>query len=246
MLPILACLACNGNSDSIEEENNEKDEANEESRIEADESLIGIGTIIKGEWIGDFEGNQLTIVIDEADNNQLRGYNIVKGNKRDVSGTIERNGEVFSVELEEPGDDKWDGIFYTEFNLKKILLSGTWKSNNGKLTKHFNLQKSSKNVDMRIVGNFITNEEWPNTSIVINADRTCSLTESEIYNYETREIELKGSWHSSGDKVTIEWWGSYSGEKKTILRYQRTEGQGNIEGDELLVFVDSDWYVYKI
>ena len=253
-IPLLALIACNETTEAPEDNNSAEKNTEEivdskEERIETDESLIDIGVVIEGEWIGDFGGKQLTIVIEDAEDGILTGYNIVSGNKRKITGTVIRNGELVKVELREPGDDKWDGIFYSEFNLSKIALTGNWKSNNGKLTTPFDLSKSSKGVDNRIVGKYII-EAIPYTNIVINADRTCSLTEIDMETMgeedANEDISLKGSWYSSGDKVTIEWWGSYFGAKKTILTYQRHEGQGPVEAQELLVFGDDEWFVYKI
>lgn len=92
-----------------------------------------------GNWSGDFGKDKLIInieSIDEAGN--VKGYDEVKGNKRTLTGTKTEN----TFTLNEPGDDKWDGVFTFEFNQTTKTLSGVWKSNNGKSTKNFTLNKN--------------------------------------------------------------------------------------------------------
>ena len=65
----------------------------------------------------------------------------------------------FDVVLNQPGDDKWDGVFKLEFDSYadsdseegdrtvysdteySFEINGTWKANNGKLNRDFKLKK---------------------------------------------------------------------------------------------------------
>lgn len=89
-----------------------------------------------GQWKGAFGNDELLINIESINaDGSVTGFNIVKNNRRALSGF--KNGNEF--ELKEPGDDKWDGVF--KFSVSDKEASGTWTANNGKLTKSFTLTR---------------------------------------------------------------------------------------------------------
>ncbi len=93
---------------------------------------------ITGLWTGSFGKDQLTINIETIGNDgNVKGYDEVKGNKRNLTGT--KTGNSFT--LNEPGDDKWDGVFTFNFDKNTSKLKGEWKSNNGKSKKNFELTR---------------------------------------------------------------------------------------------------------
>ena len=119
--------------------------------------------VILGTWSGEMGGKTLTIVIEKVNGIELIGYNILGTNKRPVKGTY-KDGEwaqscskAFDAILNEPGDDKWDGVFTVKFvgygntnndtneclgeEYKGTEAQGQWKSNSGKMKKEFNLTK---------------------------------------------------------------------------------------------------------
>lgn len=125
---------------------------------EVDEEAI---SVLIGSWKGKMDDKEIEISIESIGGGELTGYNIVAGNKRVLKGTY-KDGEwaqscskAFDAILNEPGDDKWDGVFTIKFvgyedtndnnecqgNLKGQEASGEWKSNNGKMKKEFNLIK---------------------------------------------------------------------------------------------------------
>ena len=67
----------------------------------------------------------------------VKGQDEVKGNKRTLTGS--RNENTFT--LNEPGDDKWDGIFTFKYDPNAKTIAGEWKANNGKASKNFTLTK---------------------------------------------------------------------------------------------------------
>lgn len=90
---------------------------------------------ILGVYRGGFGKDILVINIEKVENSNVIGYDEVKGNRRKLTGTIQSNTLV----LNEPGDDKWDGVFDVTYSDNKLV--GTWQSNNGKSTKKFTLEK---------------------------------------------------------------------------------------------------------
>ena len=142
-----------------EKKGNSKDESTEDnkkvSKIKSEYKFL------LGKWNGSLRNKTLTIVIEDIDGNTVSGYNIAGTNKRPLTGRIypddqDRGGpepplSVYKLVLSEPGDDKWDGVFtlylekYEEENLDgggyNYLGSGSWKSNNGKLSGDIELRK---------------------------------------------------------------------------------------------------------
>lgn len=141
--------------DKVENKETKKNTGNTNITVENDADLIG-------SWVGWFESdmgdengemlggivywnreNKITISIDEIEGGLVKGHTIVAGNKRDFNGTITRKESMFTMKLDEPGDDKYDGSFQIEMNSNKKLLTGKWKAyKNIEINKRkFNLSK---------------------------------------------------------------------------------------------------------
>jgi hypothetical protein len=142
-----------------EKKENSKDESTEDNKKAS--KIKSEYKFLLGKWNGSLRNKTLTIVIEDIDGNTVSGYNIAGTNKRPLTGRIypddqDRGGpepplSVYKLVLSEPGDDKWDGVFtlylekYEEENLDgggyNYLGSGSWKSNNGKLSGDIELRK---------------------------------------------------------------------------------------------------------
>ncbi|MEO8666197.1 MAG: YARHG domain-containing protein [Ignavibacteria bacterium] len=73
--------------------------------------------------------NVITVSIDSIVGSMLYGHSIVAGNDRPFKGMYENKNGVYSAEVSEPGDDKYDGVFYFSIDPASQKISGTWKSN---------------------------------------------------------------------------------------------------------------------
>lgn len=98
---------------------------------------------LTGEWKGNFGGKDLLINFGAVELDlTVTGYDEVKGNRRDLKGEIADNGDnSFTINLKEPGDDQWDGVFKIKYIDGENSMAGTWTANNGKSTKQFKLDK---------------------------------------------------------------------------------------------------------
>jgi hypothetical protein len=101
---------------------------------------------VLGYWVGAFEAdkeegvpyfsvdegffwnreNKINISIDEVNDSTVIGHSVVAGNDRPFSGTIVKRESNcrFDFEVEEPGDDKYDGKFI--FSIYDRKLQGKW------------------------------------------------------------------------------------------------------------------------
>jgi eukaryotic-like serine/threonine-protein kinase len=96
-----------------------------------------------GAYTGKIDGGDFKVVLQAESNGLITGYNITKGNRRDVRGYVEAFKEdidatgdtwrVYSVVLSEPGDNSSDGKFRLELKhtAKYIAGSGSWTSYSG-------------------------------------------------------------------------------------------------------------------
>ena len=104
-----------------------------------------IHTDLYGSWVGDFTIlerdttraesemyiNKINIVIKKITASEVLGQSVVAGNSRTLKGKMTTDGNTVHFTLNEPGDDKNDGVF--DFEIKNdTLLVGTWTANNTK------------------------------------------------------------------------------------------------------------------
>jgi hypothetical protein len=115
--------------------------------IATDNLVIKDTKDLTGYWVGLFEpdtsvnplaagdrdvwnyANKINISIDKIDGDQVKGHSVVAGNFRPFTGTVEKEGPVYQFYAQEPGDDKYDGIFKFSISTGDSVLNGTWKAN---------------------------------------------------------------------------------------------------------------------
>lgn len=103
---------------------------------EDQEEIYNHANTVIGSWTGAFGNDQINLNIESInDDGSVTGYNIVRENRRDLTGFVRDD----KFELNEPGDAKWDGVF--KFSITDGILKGTWVSNNGKSRREFTLSK---------------------------------------------------------------------------------------------------------
>jgi hypothetical protein len=108
-----------------------------------------------GNWVGeflasDFDGVEsityntlLNLKIDKIDpDNKVYGTSIVSGNIRPFEGSLKKTDSTLYVVVNEPGNDKYDGVFKFNFNKGEDSIKGIWLANDKKLPvkkRDFNL-----------------------------------------------------------------------------------------------------------
>ncbi|HAA14128.1 MAG TPA: hypothetical protein DCE41_21520 [Cytophagales bacterium] len=80
-----------------------------------------------GYWVGAFGKNKINIAIANITGNSIFGHSVCAGNFRPIKGTItETANGIFEIEMREPGDNKYDGLFKFTINQNTQELTGTW------------------------------------------------------------------------------------------------------------------------
>lgn len=72
--------------------------------------------------------NKITISIDGINGAEVKGHSVVAGNNRPFTGTVKKEGTVYTFALKEPGDDKYDGAFNFSITMGVTTLHGTWNA----------------------------------------------------------------------------------------------------------------------
>jgi hypothetical protein len=90
--------------------------------------------------------NKITLFISHLKGGNIKGYSVCAGNQRPFSGGYEEeNGKIKAV-LQEPGDNKYDGVFELEISKENRTLAGKWTPFNKELAgRHYNLDRKNFN-----------------------------------------------------------------------------------------------------
>ncbi|WP_118975521.1 YARHG domain-containing protein [Taibaiella koreensis] len=107
---------------------------------------VGSEADVPGYWVGMFEPetsvgevtagegfywdytNKINIVIEKVNKDSVSGHSVVAGNDRPFAGTVRKDSSTYHFVLKEPGDDKYDGVFYCSVVQGDSVLSGTWEA----------------------------------------------------------------------------------------------------------------------
>jgi hypothetical protein len=104
-------------------------------------AIIGSMT---GSYVGSFGDNEITLIIDNINQGTLvvTGSNSLSENTRLLEGTVQISVNSCTFVLNEPGDQEYDGVFEFKIYMNNpSRISGSWRSNNGQLTRDYVLYK---------------------------------------------------------------------------------------------------------
>jgi len=125
-----------------------------------------------GDYIGGFGKNTIIITVNYINGKIASGYDVIKGNRRNIKGRVTDKGSVFEFELVEPGGDENDGKFKFSIDTATKMMEGTWVPNDTTKikTKQFKLSKRKYQHEETdgIVGSWYLND----LSIQFKANKT--------------------------------------------------------------------------
>jgi hypothetical protein len=81
---------------------------------------------ILGTYTGDFNGSPVAITLRYLAAGRISGYNVHKGLKRNLTGTINLKNNVLHLQLTEPGTNPYDGSFDLELDTVTWTGNGKW------------------------------------------------------------------------------------------------------------------------
>jgi hypothetical protein len=81
---------------------------------------------ILGSYSGNFKQGLLTVVINYIEGNIVSGYDLHRGLRRNLNGSIEERDSGYLLVLKEPGGSAYDGTFYVSMDRSAQKISGNW------------------------------------------------------------------------------------------------------------------------
>jgi hypothetical protein len=202
--------------------NNKKTTANDTAGSDQAyaDSLFMLDTL-KGIYIGDFGGSDIRIVLNYISDNHVVGYDLHKGLQRNLTGKLKMQSNTVDMELTEPGDNPYDGVFKVSIDKKTFAMKGSWKPNNSKMaTRLFTLKKiestvdekpmDSKNVviDLENFTQYFYEVSDSIGSIKFEDDGLCLYQyypEQDEVERKEQLVEIRGSWSLKDNHVIIDW-----------------------------------------
>jgi hypothetical protein len=194
---------------------------------------------ILGTYKGDFGGSAIYLTINYCSGHKIAGYNTHKGLRRNVSGTIAHKGNKWEIQLSEPGDHEFDGIFSLVMDTSLSKASGSWKpaGNKSLAEKRFTITKL--NTDDGSLGYFAGDH----CDMDFSADGTCTLNYYDKLNDSTFSGQmntLRGTWEQqAGKEIIVNWQsnGTYGKQSTTFIPQYETLGESlpyiaGIKGDD--------------
>lgn len=97
-----------------------------------------------GSYVGEFGRNLINVTLFKAKDGKAEGYSVCAGNFRKIEGTFEQVGDdEYSFDMDEPGDDQYDGNFQFTLNASDETLIGEWTpfKKEGNSPKSYKLEK---------------------------------------------------------------------------------------------------------
>ncbi|TWI80211.1 YARHG domain-containing protein [Lacibacter cauensis] len=132
VIALLSLLACNEQQQPAEKDNVEKEVVKEDTSFLQYNSYFG-------SWVGDFiaeeysdgngdgsHSNKINLVLKRIEGDSVFGQSIVAGNSRAFKGVLRKKDSLYEFQVQEPGDEKYDGLF--TFSIKDDTLKGNWTS----------------------------------------------------------------------------------------------------------------------
>lgn len=158
-----------------------------------------------GSYEGMFGGSMIRINLNFASNKHITGYNIHKGLVRNLNGQISEDSNFIYLELAEPGDNKFDGIFNISVNREDLSMKGEWTPNDKRLkSRNFKLK--------RINNDFLENLDYVSDSLGIFTFDRDGFIKYEYYpiidgsNHKDQMEIIQGNWTFTNDStITVIW-----------------------------------------
>lgn len=212
-------ISCSSTNDSTKETQSTADLTANETYTQA----FNFDTLT-GVYTGDFGDGNISLVLSFVNEKKAIGYDVHKGLKRNISGSVTDKNDFVELILNEPGDNPYDGVFVLKISKVDFSVDAIWTANDPKLrNKKFKLTKKiikqrDEKAKPYYEGGVFTEEDFiENFSYCSYKDGDIEFIEDGTFTYSyyptTDEVERKeqletcaGSWKFNKDKtLTLEW-----------------------------------------
>jgi hypothetical protein len=90
-----------------------------------------------------YEDNKINLAIDSIQGSNAFGHSVIEGIERPLKGTFSQLKDLYSFQLQQPGDEKFDGTFRFTISNSDSLIKGSWEPFNTSIEQNlaFELKK---------------------------------------------------------------------------------------------------------
>jgi hypothetical protein len=168
-------------------------------------------TAIQGLYKGDFDGSPIYININYSSGKHIAGYNVHKGLRRNLSGTVQQSEKGWELLLNEPGDHPFDGKFKLLFDANFATAYCSWTPSNtpSLKEKNFNISRVEK-----AKGDEDEQEFQPNTYSADHADINFETDGACVFHYYDKITDstwveqmttVRGTWERKDSSILVNW-----------------------------------------
>lgn len=201
---------------------------------------------LRGLYTGDFGDGFINVVLTYVNDKKAIGYNVHKGLQRNISGSVVQKKDQFELTLNEPGDNKFDGVFTLIISKKDGSVNASWTANDPKISsKKFKLKKQENKKEIlekfEYDGQEITENNFIDIFNSSNLDGGyVEFQENGILRYtyypegqenEQQEI-IKGSWKFTDKKTMIINWSKNVRFKEQVMKFKLTQKEDEMPSFE--------------
>lgn len=209
-------------------------------------------TNFEGTYTGSFDDGYMTLVLNYVTGKNASGFNIHKGNRRNINGTIDQAANGYKFTMKEPGDNPYDGTFVFTIDTVKFTMTGHWEPFDSSKTKGKNLAlQKQKNKSISYDQQLGT---WVPTSGNYSTDTTLDFfpegsCEYRFYQFPgdstSQLISVKGNYIEKSDTVFIEWQkNTYTpAQKMKLIKRRKKVVDSDYEEQQL---IGNGWRMSKI
>ena len=126
-----------------------------------------------------------------------------KGLTRNISGTIEAKEDGLHLQLSEPGNNQYDGVFNLVINTKNWTGTGTWKPLKKGEDAAFSFKKQAATTEEEQWG--ITFTDSLQNAFTLKPDGSCTYTYLADTTHTGQEITIRGNYTRDKKTVTVYW-----------------------------------------
>jgi hypothetical protein len=159
-----------------------------------------------GIYTGEFAGSPISIVLNYISGRNVSGYNVHKGLKRNIRGTLEPAGPMLKFTMREPGNNKYDGIFNFYLDSGTLAGRGRWTPmvDSTQTPKDFTIaKKKAKDYDPL---NAMLSDSLTSQTLWLKEDGSAEFA---FYQNDSTKMAqqntILGNWQQKGDSVIVFW-----------------------------------------
>lgn len=165
--------------------------------------------ITVGTYSGHYSKGLLTLAINYISGNIASGYDIHKGLRRNLNGSVEQREGKLEFVLKEPGGNPYDGTFYLTLDTAADKITGKWEPTDAKMAKAGPLELERSTFEHpEILG-----DDWEGDLGTLNFHEqgVCTLEyypgsdKAVVQDPNAQIITVKGSYEVKGDTIRIDW-----------------------------------------